>query len=110
MLDKDTQYACSQMHSNNAVWILKDNDGCVMLTTEDEDGVPVWSECSLAEAWVNEDWQGCKAYSIELQTWYQKWTQGLIKDQLAVMINPSEFQEEGVVLSPEEFEQALKGA
>ena len=107
MLDNDTQHAISEMRDKDAIWILKDADGCVMLTTDDEDGVPVWSSKSLATAWADDEWSHCEALAITINTWQQKWTSGLIQDHLMVMINPSEFQEEGVVLSPEEFAQTL---
>ena len=107
MLDKDTQDILAAMRQADAIWILKDEHGCMMLTTDDEDGVPVWSSQADAMAWATEDWSHCEAQAIDVDTWKKKWTQGLTGDELVVMVNPSEFQEQGVVLTPAEFEQAL---
>ena len=38
------------------LFILKDEHGCVMLTTDEEDGVPVWPDAELALLWATEDW------------------------------------------------------
>ena len=35
-------YLVKECISNKQVWILTDQDGCVMLNTEDEDCTPVW--------------------------------------------------------------------
>ena len=107
MLDKDTQDVISMMRQANEIWILKDEHGCMMLTTDDDDGVPVWSSENDAMAWATDDWSHCEAYAIDLATWKKKWTEGLRGDDLVVMINPSEFQEHGVVLTPDEFDQSL---
>jgi hypothetical protein len=107
MIDNDTQETLNAMRKADAIWILKDEHGCMMLTTDDDDGVPVWSSQQDAMAWATEDWAHCEAHAIDIQTWKKKWTQGLTGDDLVIMINPSEFQEHGVVLTPIEFEQAL---
>lgn len=107
MLDKDTQAIIDEINNANELWILKDEHGCVMLTTEDEDGVPVWCSKADASAWANEDWSHCEAISISLKTWKEKWTTGLTEDDLTIMVNPSELQENGIVLLPQEFDEAL---
>ena len=48
------------------LFILKDEHGCVMLTTDEEDGVPVWPDAELALLWATEDWAHCEA--MELST------------------------------------------
>ncbi|MFC3096061.1 DUF2750 domain-containing protein [Alteromonas sediminis] len=107
MLDNDSIHTVTQMREKDAIWILKDDDGCVMLTTDEEDGVPVWSSQEQAVAWTSDDWSHCEPLSINVETWLKKWTVGLMQDQLVIMLNPSEFQEEGVVTSPEAFAEAL---
>lgn len=107
MIDNETQQILNNINANSLVWILKDEHGCVMLTTEDEDGVPIWSDKSAALAWATEDWSHCEAVSIDLSTWATRWTKGLREDDLMIMVNPSELQEHGVVLSPDEFAEAI---
>ena len=107
MLDEVSQRAVHEMRNEGVIWILKDEDGCVMLSTDDEDGVPVWSNELQAKAWASEEWSHCETLAIDTQTWLRKWTVGLMQDHLVVMINPSELHEEGVVVSPEELAEAL---
>jgi len=107
MLDNDSIHTVTQIREKDAIWILKDEDGCVMLTTDDEDGVPIWSSKEQAIAWASDEWSHCEPMSINVETWLKKWTLGLMQDHLMIMLNPSEFQEEGVVTSPEVFAEAL---
>ena len=45
------------------LFILKDEHGCVMLTTDEEDGVPVWPDAELALVGT-EDWAHCEAMEL----------------------------------------------
>ncbi len=86
--------------TNEQVWILKDEDGCVMLTSDEEDGVPVWPDKALATLWATDEWDHCEPLSITLQDWMQKWTPGLLQDGLVVMVCPVP-AEEGEVIEPD---------
>ncbi|RJG48089.1 DUF2750 domain-containing protein [Motilimonas pumila] len=100
------QYLFKQCVAEQAVWILTDEHGCVMLNTDDEDCVPVWPDQAFAEQWATGDWQDCKAKSIALEKWLQKWTPGLLDDELAVVIFPQP-GEDGLVIDPEELDFEL---
>ncbi|GLO61194.1 hypothetical protein MACH09_17020 [Vibrio sp. MACH09] len=101
------RYCIKEITSNRQVWILKDEHGCVMLNTDDEDAVPVWPNRQFAEQWATGDWKECVAESISLAKWQSRWTMGLEDDELAVVVFPN-LNEEGVVLYPDEFEFELK--
>ena len=92
--------------SSQTLYILKDEHGCVMLTTDDEDGVPVWPEASLALLWATEDWSDCEAMAISTSEFLEKWVPGMAQDDLMVIVCPVP-AEEGEVISPEEFAQQL---
>jgi len=93
----------------NKIWILKDEHGCVMLNSEEEDCVPVWPDEASAKGWATDEWKDCLPESISLNKWYSRWTHGLLDDDLAVVIYPDE-NELGMVLYPDEFEIKLKKA
>lgn len=99
-------YTCKTILAHQQVWILTDQHGCMMLNTEDEDCVPIWPNQEFAELWITGDWQACKAEMIPLAKWLSRWTQGLMDDDLSLVIFPNE-QEEGIVLFPDEFEDEL---
>lgn len=104
--DKRLAYSFKEIKSTQEIWILTDEHGCMMLNTDDEDCIPVWPNAVFAQQWIAGDWKNCKAESISLARWFSHWTPGLLDDDIAVVVFPSE-QEEGVVFYPDEFEQQL---
>lgn len=105
--DKRLAYSFKEILSSQEIWILTDEHGCMMLNTDDEDCIPVWPNSVFAQQWAVGEWKGCKAESINLSRWFSHWTQGLLDDEIAIVVFPNE-QEEGVVFYPDEFEQQLK--
>ncbi len=95
--------------SNEKVWILTDEHGCVMLTTDDEDGVPVWPSDDLAKLWATEDWADCEPMAISLSDFVQKWIPGMEKDGLMLMVCPIP-AEEGEVIPPDAFIEYINRA
>ncbi len=104
--EKRLSYLLQQVVSNQEIWILADEHGCVMLNTEDEDCVPVWPNEAFAQRWATDEWQHCKAEAISLNKWYSRWSTGLVDDELALVTFPNQ-DNQGLVLFPEEFEEAL---
>ncbi|QCZ93223.1 DUF2750 domain-containing protein [Salinimonas iocasae] len=100
------QETISGIKDNQKVWILKDADGCVMLSTEDEDGVPVWPDAGLALLWATEDWADCEPMAVTLEDWLKKWTPGLMQDELCIMVCPVP-GEDGEVMEPDELAEKL---
>jgi len=105
--EERVKYFLNEVTKQQTLWILTDEHGCVMLNTEDEDCVPIWPSKDTAELWINEEWKTCKAESIGLNKWYSRWTQGLMDDDLAVVVFPNT-NEQGVVLYPDELETELR--
>ena len=101
------KFCVKEIVAHGQVWILKDEHGCVMLNTDDEDCVPVWPSEAFAAEWATGDWQECTPESISLNKWHSRWTYGLEDDELSVVVFPN-INEEGVVLYPEEFDFELK--
>ena len=106
---KRLKYLIEQANNNNELWILTDEHGCMMLNTDDEDCVPVWPNKAFAKQWINDDWKDCQAQAISLTTWFNRWTSGLLDDELSIVAFPNQ-QQEGLVLFADEFEFELKQA
>lgn len=68
------KYCIKEIVANQQVWILKDEHGCVMLNTEDDDCVPVWPNREFAEAWATGEWSECEAEAISYNKWRSRWT------------------------------------
>ncbi|MEH6575742.1 MAG: DUF2750 domain-containing protein [Amphritea sp.] len=101
------KYLIKEAVSNGEIWVLSDEQGSVMLNTDDEDCVPVWPNKEFAQAWATGDWEGCKAESISLKNWHDRWTPGLEDDEFAVVVFPNENQD-GLVVSPADLDFELK--
>ncbi|NVK24256.1 MAG: DUF2750 domain-containing protein [Gammaproteobacteria bacterium] len=101
------KYLIKQITESQKIWILTDEHGAVMMTTEDEDCIPVWPNREFAEMWATDDWQGFTAISIPYKDWLNKWTRGLEQDELSVVVFPIP-DDDGVILFPDEFEFELK--
>ncbi|TEW56495.1 DUF2750 domain-containing protein [Psychromonas sp. RZ22] len=100
------QYLCKEVNKQQEIWLLIDEHGCVMLNTEDEDCVPVWPNEEFAKDWATEEWSHCKAEAITLETWRNRWTQGLQEDELSIVVFPDK-DLSGMILFPDEFEHEL---
>ena len=101
------KYCIKEIAQHKKIWILTDEHGCVMLNTEEEEGVPVWPHEEFAQEWATGEWSHCKAESISTSKWFSRWTTGLEDDELSVVVFP-DVREEGVLLFPDEFEYELK--
>ena len=108
--EKRFSYLLKEVRSQQALWLLTDEHGCMMLNTEDEDCVPVWPNQAFAQRWATGDWKDCKATEISLSTWYSRWSLGLADDELAIVVFPIQesLSSQGIVLYPDEFETALR--
>lgn len=99
-------FLVEQVKEHKELWVLQDNDGCVMLTTDDEDCIPVWPSEETASLWAEDDWQDCRPLSIGLTEWLERWVPGMEDDELYVAVFPM-LEDLGVVIPPHELEQRL---
>ncbi len=104
--DARQEYLLAQAAAQGAVWILCDDDGFVMMQSEDERCVPVWPDEAFAQAWATGEWVACRPLEIDLESWHDRWTEGLQKDGIQVALFPSE-TDDVVVLSPPAFAESL---
>ncbi len=105
--EQRARYFFKEAVATKQIWILKDEHGCVMLNTDEEDCVPVWPNEQFAQAWATDEWQDCQAESISLNKWFSRWTHGLAEDELALVVFPSQ-AEQGLVFYSDELEVELK--
>ncbi|NDW15989.1 DUF2750 domain-containing protein [Alteromonas genovensis] len=110
MLEKNAfqrlEASIAEIKSQQKLFILKDEHGCVMLTTDEDDGVPVWPDAELALLWATDDWDHCEAMELTTDEFLTKWVPGMTQDNLMVIVCPVP-AEEGEVMSPQEFAESL---
>ncbi|WP_394200016.1 DUF2750 domain-containing protein [Shewanella waksmanii] len=99
-------FLVEQAKTHEVLWTLQDLDGCVMLTTEEEDCIPMWPTEESAAAWAVDDWKDCSVLAIPLAEWLERWVPGMQDDDLFVAVFPVH-DDLGVVIPPYELEQRL---
>ncbi|HKJ94725.1 MAG TPA: DUF2750 domain-containing protein [Gammaproteobacteria bacterium] len=104
--DDRFRYLLEAAGEQDAVWILRDDEGFVMVSSDDEQCIPVWPHEACAAEWATGEWSECGPLAIDLDTWRQRWRPGLEGDGIQVAAFPAE-QADVVVVSPAEFTQAL---
>ncbi|MCH4293234.1 DUF2750 domain-containing protein [Shewanella sp. 3B26] len=105
--DARYDYLVEQVKANQEIWTLQDTDGCVMLTTEDEDCIPMWPTEEAAALWAVDEWKDCEPLAIPLNEWLERWVTGMEDDELLVAVFPVQ-DDLGVVVPPWELENRLK--
>ncbi len=88
------------------IWILTDDEGFVLVSAEDERCIPVWPHAELAEQWIEGEWSNCTAQAVAIDTWLEKWTEGLNGDELSIAVLP-DTDGPGVVVTPDELAETL---
>jgi Protein of unknown function (DUF2750) len=86
---------------------LKQPDG--FITMGDDEGhicVPLWPHPDYAAALATGEWSACRPDEIDLESFKDKWINGMIKDGYFVAVFPTP-QEKGVVVSPERLHEDL---
>ncbi len=89
-----------QAVTQGEIWILKDQEGCVSLSADDEDCIPVWPHPDYARAWAGDEFADCETYAVPLKTWLDRWVKGMHEDGVAVAVFPLA-DTDGVVEDPE---------
>ena len=99
-------YLVEQVKEHKELWTLQDSDGCVMLTTEDEDCIPMWPTEEAAALWAVDEWKDCQPLAIPLNEWQERWVCGMEDDDLFVAVFPV-VDDLGVVIPPYELNERL---
>lgn len=79
----------SKLVEHEELFVLTDEHGVMMLTTDDEDCIPVWPHPEYAKAWAEGEWADCKPQSITLKVWLERWIDGMEQDELCVAVFPT---------------------
>ncbi|QDE30372.1 MULTISPECIES: DUF2750 domain-containing protein [Shewanella] len=99
-------YMVEQIKTENVIWTLQDQDGCVMLTTEDEDCIPMWPSEETAALWAVDEWKECEPLAIPLNEFQERWVSGMEDDDLFIAVFPVQ-EDLGVVVPPYEMNERI---
>ncbi|GHA26315.1 DUF2750 domain-containing protein [Oceanisphaera arctica] len=105
--DERFNHFISRVCEHDEIWILTDEHGCMMLTSDDdEDCIPVWPHAEYAKEWAVDDWSQCKPEAISLKVWQSRWVPGMEDDELMVAVFPTP-DATGVVVEPRDVQEAI---
>jgi hypothetical protein len=105
--DQRYTYLLKEVQQHQKIWILTDDDGCVMLNSEDEDCVPIWPAEEFAKYWATGEWTDCKPKAIAVGDWLARWTVGLEGDEVNIAVFPNP-DEEGLIVFPDVLDSDLR--
>lgn len=103
-----TKYFVNKVCDNEQVWGLKSAAGWKVVG--DPAGTvcfPVWPHQQFAELCAAGRWGECRAESIPLDSWLDRWETGLQKDAVSVAVFPTPTLN-GVVLAPKEINDLIR--
>ena len=77
-----------------------------MLTTEDEDCIPMWPSEETAALWAVDEWKDCEPLAIPLDEFQERWVSGMEDDDLFIAVFPVQ-EDLGVVVPPFEMNERI---
>lgn len=88
------------------IWSLRDDEGFVLVSTDDEECMPVWPHPDYAAEWATGDWSGCEPFKVDMEAWLDRWLPGMEEDGIAVAVFPN-LEESGIVEGPRDLGSAI---
>lgn len=84
------------------MWTLQTDLGFVLLSSGEQELVPVWPHRRFALACTDAEWVGAVPVAIPLDRWLEAWTAGMARDERAVAVFPVP-SGQGVVVEPNQL-------
>lgn len=106
--DQRFEHFLETVTEEGELFILCDDDGFVLVRSENEECIPVWPDSDSAATWATDEWEGCEPMGIDLDSWLERWIPGLEGDKLNIVVHPMG-ETEVVVSTPSELAAALQG-
>lgn len=99
-------YFVEQAKATQLVWSLSNEEGFVMVETDNGDCVMVWPDAEFASQWAIDDWDDCEPVSVSLETFKTEWLPSLTLDNVTVAVFPN-IEDEGKISTAEELTALL---
>lgn len=99
-------YFVAQVKASEQVWSLSNEEGFVMVETDDGDCVMVWPDAQFASQWAIEDWEDCEPVAVSLETFKNEWLPSLKMDNITVAVFPN-IEDEGKLSTAQELTDLL---
>lgn len=101
-------YSLTKMIELDSLWGLYGTNGWLLLKADNEACFPIWPHESFAVAWEKEEFPDCKPKKIGFEEWQNQWLAGMKQNGTLILVFPLSDDEEGIMLSAEEFIECLQ--
>ncbi|MFM2485439.1 DUF2750 domain-containing protein [Celerinatantimonas yamalensis] len=100
------QLTLAAIRRTHTIWTLKDDQGCIMVSSDEEHCLPIWPDADTAEAWATEEHAHCEPLAIDLSAFLSRWVPGMTEDGYYLAVGPS-LDAESLVESPSDLAEAI---
>ncbi|MGB0942381.1 MAG: DUF2750 domain-containing protein [Marinomonas sp.] len=104
--DERMAYFVKQVIASEQVWSLSNEEGFVMVETDEGDCVMVWPDADFAAQWAVDDWDDCEPVSVPLSEFKANWLPSLEADKIDIAVFPN-IEDEGKLIKANELAEAL---
>jgi len=91
-------YFIDQVKSSKEVWSLSNDEGFVMVETDEGNCVMVWPDSDFAAQWAIEEWSDCEPVAISLNEFKANWLPSLEADTIEIAVFPN-IEDEGKLIT-----------
>lgn len=96
----------SKVAQHGLLWVLKNEQGLLLLKDEEDTCLPVWPHPDYAQTWVQGELAAYEPQSITLEIFLERWADGLTQDGVALAVFPLA-DAPGTVVDAAELAEAL---
>ncbi|CUB02523.1 DUF2750 domain-containing protein [Marinomonas fungiae] len=107
--DVRLEYFVKSVKESKVVWSLSNEDGFVMVETDEGDCVMVWPDADFAAQWAIDEWDDCEPVEVSLETFQSMWLPSLEQDNITLAVFPN-IEDEGKLSSAAELKALLADA
>lgn len=107
--DVRLEYFINSVKASKVVWSLSNEDGFVMVETDEGDCVMVWPDADFAAQWAVDEWDDCEPVEVSLETFQTMWLPSLEQDNITLAVFPN-IEDEGKLSSAAELKALLVDA
>ncbi len=91
-------YFIDQVKSSQQVWSLSNDEGFVMVETDEGNCVMVWPDLDFATQWAIDEWSDCEPIAITLDEFKTNWLPSLEADNIEIAVFPN-IEDEGKLIT-----------
>lgn len=95
------------LSSTLQVWGIQGESGWIMLQKQEAETLPLWSHEKLATLWAAQHHPDATPMAIGLNEFKTNWLPGLAKNEIKILVSPSDRESEAIVMTADEVLDAL---